>query len=193
MENNTNLKTSKQAIASLTLSILWLLGIGSLIAIVLGHKARADIKKNSETLKGKGIALAGLILGYLGIILSLFAFLVAPLGVPRIYAASENLKVDLTCLNMATARRTLDLFMLDNGTYPTNEEGLNALIKNPNPTKYPDYSSKAYLKELPKDAWRTPFVYLNNQGKIELISLGADKKEAGEDYAKDIFYSECKK
>jgi len=188
LENNTNLKTSKQAIASLTLSILWLLGIGSFIAIVLGHKARADIKKNSETLKGKGIALAGLILGYLGIILILvLPFLVHPLCV------SSKAKIDLTCVNMASTRRTLDMFKLDNGTYPTQEEGLKALIKNPNPTKYPDYSDKAYLKELPKDAWRTPFVYLNNQGKIELISLGADKKEAGEDYAKDIFYSECKK
>lgn len=189
MENNTNLKTSKQAIASLTLSILWLLGIGSLIAIVLGHKARADIKKNSETLKGKGIALAGLILGYLGIILSLIALLV----VPRVYDVSKNAKVDLTCLNMTIVKGTLDLFRLDNGTYPTNEEGLNALIKNPNPTKYPDYSDNAYFKELPKDAWRTPFVYLNNQGEIELISLGADKKEGGEDYAKDKLYSECKR
>jgi general secretion pathway protein G len=45
---------------------------------------------------------------------------------------------------------------------------------------------------MPKDSWGREFIYLNNDGKVELISLGADKKEGGKKEAKDIKMSECK-
>ncbi len=105
----------------------------------------------------------------------------------------SQLKTNLTCSNMHIIDNALQLFKLDNsGLYPTQEEGLTALISNPNPTKYPNYSNKGYLKELPKDGWKTPFIYLYKQDKMELISLGADKKKGGKGDAKDISRSECK-
>ena len=45
---------------------------------------------------------------------------------------------------------------------------------------------------MPKDAWGMPFVYINSDEGVELISLGADKKEGGKGEAADIKMSECK-
>jgi hypothetical protein len=57
-------KISGKAIASLVLSILWVYGIGSILAIIFGHLARKEIKNSDGRLSGEGIALAGLIIGY---------------------------------------------------------------------------------------------------------------------------------
>ncbi len=61
-------KTSGKAIASLILSILWLYGVGSLVAIFLGHSARTDIRNSNGNITGDGLALAGLVIGYVGFI-----------------------------------------------------------------------------------------------------------------------------
>jgi general secretion pathway protein G len=45
---------------------------------------------------------------------------------------------------------------------------------------------------MPKHAWGQEFIYINDGGKVELISLGAYKKEGGEGEGKDIKLSECK-
>ena len=73
MEENENTKiivskTSGKAIASLILSLVWLYGLGSLIAIILGHMARSEIKKSEGTITGNGLALSGLIIGYLSFV-----------------------------------------------------------------------------------------------------------------------------
>jgi len=86
------------------------------------------------------------------------------------------------------------LLILNNGIYPSTEEGLEALVKNPDPEKYPNYSPSGYFKDgkMPKDSWGTPFIYINDDEKIELISLGADRKEGGTGDKADIKMSECK-
>lgn len=57
--------TNGFAIASLTLGILWLYWVGSILAVIFGHVALKQIKRNGES--GRGLAIAGLVLGYLGI------------------------------------------------------------------------------------------------------------------------------
>ena len=54
------------AIASLVLGIVWIYGVGSLLAIIFGHVARGQIRRR-ERIGGSGMALAGLILGYIGL------------------------------------------------------------------------------------------------------------------------------
>ena len=113
--------------------------------------------------------------------------------VPKVVEAGDNAKVDLTCVNMATARRTLDMFKLDNGVYPETEEGFNALISNPDSDKYVNYSSNAYLKDYPKDAWGGKMIYIKKGNDFDVISYAADRKEGGTDYSSDIKLSTCKK
>ena len=83
------------------------------------------------------------------------------------------------------------MFSLDNGSYPDTEEGFAALLSNPDAEKYPNYRAKPYLKKLPKDSWRTAFIYIKKGDDIEIISFGSDRKEGGEDNGKDILFSQC--
>jgi len=71
----TPTRTSTLAVLSLVFGILGVFFFGSLIAVVLGHLGRSEIQKSNGQLEGDGMAVAGLILGYLMLLVSI-AFLV---------------------------------------------------------------------------------------------------------------------
>jgi len=112
---------------------------------------------------------------------------------PGLMDSADQAKRDTVCLKMNDLGKRLDMFKLDNGTYPDTEEGFEALLSNPDSDKYPNYRVKPYLKKLPKDSWKTPFVYMKKGDGFELISFAADRREGGEENAKDILYSVCNK
>ncbi len=122
--------------------------------------------------------------------------LLAGLVMPNLMGKGEEAKQKIVCVQMNNLNNALDMFKSDNGVYPSTEEGLDALIKNPDADRYPGYSSAAYIsskKGLPKDSWKTEFIYTNEDDEFDIISLGSDRKEgmSGKD-GKDIRYSECK-
>jgi len=119
--------------------------------------------------------------------------LLASLVLPNLMGKGEEAKRKIVCVQMQTISQAIDMFKADNSVYPTTEEGLQALITNPSEEDYPSYGSTPYMKKLPKDSWKTTFIYINNGSEFDLISLGADRKEGGEKGNKDIRYSECQK
>jgi len=121
--------------------------------------------------------------------------LLAALVMPNLIGKGEEAKQKLVCVQMKGISQALKMFKLDNGNYPETEEGLKALIKNPDPEKYTSYSKNGYFEDgnLPKDPWNNNYIYLNNGEKFELISLGADRKEGGKGENRDIRLSECQK
>jgi len=110
---------------------------------------------------------------------------------PGLMDSADKAKRDTVCLKMNDLKKRLDMFKLDNGVFPDTEEGFEALLQNPDPDKYPNYRAKPYLRKLPKDSWKTPFVYINKGDDVEIISYGADRKEGGEENNADIFFSKC--
>jgi hypothetical protein len=68
-------RTSGLAVASLVLGILWLWGLGSLLAVIFGATAISQISKASNQITGKGMAIAGLVLGIVGLTLLLLGLL----------------------------------------------------------------------------------------------------------------------
>ena len=112
---------------------------------------------------------------------------------PGLMDSADQAKRDTVCLKMNDLQKRLDMFKLDNGKYPDTEEGFEALIANPDSEKYPNYRAKPYLKKIPKDSWKTPFVYIKQGDNFELISFAADRKEGGIENAKDILFSTCNK
>ena len=118
--------------------------------------------------------------------------LLASLVVPNIIGQGEEAKRKLVCIQEKSLKDALDSFKVTEGVYPTTEEGLKALIKNPNPEKYKSYPKNGFLKDgkLPKDPWGNDYIYVNN-GTVDIISLGADGKEGGNGENKDIKLSEC--
>lgn len=55
------------AIASLVLGLLWVYWIGSILALCFGYAARSEIRRNPDKVDGAGMAIAGIILGWIGI------------------------------------------------------------------------------------------------------------------------------
>ena len=121
--------------------------------------------------------------------------LLASLVMPSLMGKGEQAKKDLVCVQMDGLRTPLKFFKMDNGTYPTTEEGLKALVSNPDPEKYPAYDKNGYLEKgkFPKDSWGSDFIYIYNDGDYDIISYGPDRKEGGDSDGADIKLSECKK
>ena len=133
---------------------------------------------------------AGFSLIELLIVIVILGGLVAVVA-PGLMDSADQAKRDTVCLKMNDLKKRFDMFKLDNGNYPETEEGFEALLSNPDTEKYPNYRAKPYLKKLPKDSWKTAFVYLKKGDDLEIISFAADRKEGGEENSRDIRFSEC--
>ncbi len=119
--------------------------------------------------------------------------LLAALVMPKLVGKSEEAKQNLVCIQMKSIKNALDYYKLDNGSYPAMEQGLKALVNNPDPEQNPNYSDGGYFEEgiIPKDPWRNAYIYISGDDGINLISLGSDRKEGGKKENKDISYADC--
>lgn len=92
-------------------------------------------------------------------------------------------KVDVE-VNIAQA---LDAYEMDNGFYPTTEQGLKALFVKPSSSPVPSNWNGPYLKKkrVPIDPWKNPYVYqspgVKNEEDYDLSSLGPDGTESEDD------------
>jgi hypothetical protein len=85
---------------------------------------------------------------------------------------------------IATFSQALDLYERDVGSFPTPDEGLQALRENPGVARW---AGPYLVSDLPPDPWGRAYVYrLTNEGKPEIISLGRDGKVGGRGDDQDI-------
>jgi general secretion pathway protein G len=120
-------------------------------------------------------------------ILSILAAIVAP----RLIGRTEDAKVTEAKVQIKNFETALKLFKLDNGFFPDTEQGLEALISEPTVGRDAEkYRKGGYLEQrtLSGDPWGNPYIYISPglEGDYEIISLGADGMEGGEDYDSDI-------
>ncbi len=88
--------------------------------------------------------------------------------------------------NLATATKK---FYLDNGFYPSTEQGLEALVNRPAIGRTPkNYPAGGYMPKIPLDPWGNDYIYISPAQKtpFEIVSLGADGVEGGEGFDADI-------
>jgi len=135
---------------------------------------------------------AGFSLIELLIVIVILGGLVAVVA-PGLMDSQRKATRNTMCLSMNDLKGRFEQFELDNGSLPETEEGMQALLANPDPDKYPNYPVVPYLKKLKKDAWHTPFVYIKKGSDMEIISFAGDRREGGEEWNKDILLSECNK
>ena len=110
----------------------------------------------------------------------------AALVVPRFTGRVEQAKIAAAradiFANIATA---LDLYQMDNGFYPTTEQGLTALRVKPNSSPLPSNWNGPYIKRKPIDPWENPYVYvspgIHNKNEYDLYSYGVNGVEGGGD------------
>ncbi len=121
------------------------------------------------------------------VILAALAALVAP----KIIGRTDDAKLADAKLQIRNLETALKLYKLDNGNFPSTEQGMQALISKPTVGLIPkNYRSEGYLesKTVPKDPWGTEFIYLSpgEHGDYDLCSFGADGVKGGEAKGADI-------
>lgn len=115
--------------------------------------------------------------------------LLATFIVPRIAGRPDEARVAKARADIRTLETAIDLYRLDNGSYPSTDQGLNALIEKPSGTPEPrNWREGGYVKRLAKDPWGHPYQYLNpgEHGEIDIFSYGADGQPGGEGVKAEI-------
>jgi len=115
--------------------------------------------------------------------------ILAALVVPRIISRPDEARVIAAKQDIASLLQALKLYRLDNRSYPTTEQGLQALVSKPTASPVPaNWKTGGYVERLPKDPWGTPYQYLNPgvRGDIDVFSYGADGTPGGEGINADI-------
>ena len=97
--------------------------------------------------------------------------------VPRIMSRPEEAKKTKAQVDIKGLEGALNLYKLDNGFYPTTEQGLDALVRKPQSAPLPrKWKDGGYLSKVPSDPWGRPYQYLSpgEHRDFDLYSLGAD-------------------
>ncbi len=84
----------------------------------------------------------------------------------------------------------LEMYATDCNSYPTTDQGLEALVDEPSGDPPCDAWGPKYLKKIPKDPWGRPYIYESDGVEFNIISLGKDKRENGEGFGEDIHYNQ---
>ena len=121
------------------------------------------------------------------IIIGILAALVAP----RLIQRADEAKVTEARIQIKNFETALRLYKMDNGFYPSTDQGLSALIAPPLSGEIPEnFREGGYLEKraVPSDPWGNPYVYISpgEYSDYDIISLGADGNPGGEKYAADI-------
>ena len=116
-------------------------------------------------------------------ILGLLVTLVAP----KIIGRSDEARRTKAAADLRAIEQALHLYKLDNGSYPTTDQGLKALVDKPVSGIVPaHWNPDGYLEKVPVDPWGHLYIYLSNSEKYILKSLGADGEEGGEGKYADL-------
>lgn len=115
--------------------------------------------------------------------------LLATVVIVNVLPSRDRAMVEKTRADIALIEQGLDMYRLDNFTYPTTQQGLAALQTPPQGLASPErYRPGGYLKRLPADPWGRPYQYLmpGRRGAVDIWSWGADGAEGGEGDNADI-------
>ena len=117
--------------------------------------------------------------------------ILAGLIIPRIMGRPEEAKRTKARMQMESIETALKLYKLDNGTYPTTEQGLQALVGAPAVGQLArNWREGGYLDKgrVPQDPWGGDYIYLSPglHGEYDLMSYGRDGQPGGEGPDQDV-------
>ena len=110
----------------------------------------------------------------------------------QLIGRAQTAQVDLAATQMRQVEQALELYKLDNGRYPTTDQGLEALVRAPSGDPAPRrYAPGGYAKpQLLNDPWGMPYQYRqpgeHNSRTFDLFSFGPDGVSGGSDEEADI-------
>jgi general secretion pathway protein G len=132
---------------------------------------------------------AGFTLIELMVVITILALLVA-LVAPKLVGRTDEARVTAAKAQLKNIESALELYKLDNGVYPTTEQGLDALVTEPTTPPLPiNWKKGGYLPKVPNDPWKRPYIYISpgiHNPDYDLLSYGADGEPGGEGTSRDL-------
>ncbi|GAA4418956.1 type II secretion system major pseudopilin GspG [Acidovorax lacteus] len=117
------------------------------------------------------------------VVLAILTLLAGLVG-PRVLGQLGGAKSKTAAVQIADLEKSLELFKLDVGRFPSTEEGLQALVAKPGSA---NGWNGPYIKGgVPNDPWGKPYKYTAQGGNVEILSLGADGASGGDGENADI-------
>ncbi len=113
----------------------------------------------------------------------------AALIVPNVVGRADDAKVAAAKQDVASLMQALKLYRLDNGRFPSGEQGLAALTTKPTVEPIPpNWKTGGYIERLPKDPWGNTYHYANPgvHAEVDVMSYGSDGKPGGEGAGADV-------
>ncbi|MFT5692892.1 MAG: general secretion pathway protein G [Oceanicoccus sp.] len=109
---------------------------------------------------------------------------------PNVLDRADDARIQKVEADFKAIETTLKIYRLDNYSYPTSDQGLEALVERPTVDPIPaNWKKNGYLSSLPVDPWGRPYNYLSpaeyGSGEFDIFTLGADGVTGGEDQNTD--------
>jgi general secretion pathway protein G len=151
--------------------------------VVLGRTSATPVLRQYRSARGFTLIEVMVVVVILGILGALI--------VPNIISRPDEAKVIAAQTDIHQIAAALNIYRLDNGVYPSTDQGLQALVEEP--VGFPEprhWNVDGYLPKIPVDPWDEPYLYFSEGRKIEVYSYGADKQEGGESFDADLYLNE---
>ena len=141
--------------------------------------------KSHSTSPQEGMTLIEImmVVAILGILLALV--------VPAVIGQDQEARLTAQRADLRSIGQALEIYHMQNSHYPATNQGLEALVTKPIGHPEPrSWGPTPYLRKTPVDVWGNEYVYLAEGHTFELMSLGADGVEGGEEYDADIRHAD---
>ena len=121
------------------------------------------------------------------VVVTIIAILAAYIA-PKVVGRAGDARISKAKFDIQTLDGAMELYKLDNFTYPSTDQGLDALVSKPAGSELKHWRRGGYIKKLNKDPWGNDYQYQlpGANGEFDIYSLGADSAAGGTDEAADI-------
>jgi general secretion pathway protein G len=121
------------------------------------------------------------------VVVAIIAILAAYIA-PKVAGRVDDARISKAKSDIRVLESSLELYKLDNFTYPSSSQGLDALVNRPSGENTKNWREGGYIKKLNKDPWGNDYLYQypGSNGEFDVYSLGADAAVGGEGEAADI-------
>jgi general secretion pathway protein G len=121
------------------------------------------------------------------VVVTIIAILAAYIA-PKVAGRVDDARISKAKSDIRVMESSLELYKLDNFVYPSNDQGLDALVNRPSGENSRNWREGGYIKKLTKDPWGNEYryAYPGSNGEFDIFSLGADAAAGGEGEAADI-------
>jgi general secretion pathway protein G len=124
------------------------------------------------------------------VVILILGLLIGIVG-PKLIGRGDDAKVSAARIQIESLSSALKMYKLDNGAYPSTEQGLQALVSQPQSGNVPKrWREGGYLEKskVPQDPWLNDYIYMSPgaHGDFDIMSYGADGVAGGDSYNKDI-------